>query len=381
MTNKENIPLALYIHLPWCVRKCPYCDFNSHELKQDLPEVAYVERLLKDLSQDVALVQGRVLSSIFIGGGTPSLFSPSAIERLLAGVERLIPWRPNIEITMEANPGTVEQGRFTGFRQAGVNRLSIGVQSFNDRQLERLGRIHDSATAERAIDSARASGFDNFNIDLMFGLPEQTQEEALLDIARAIEHQPKHVSWYQLTIEPNTVFHHRPPTLPVDEAIWSMQESGQALLSENGYIQYEISAYSRPDFQCRHNRNYWEFGDYLGIGAGAHAKITDFKTGDVTRLWKTRHPKAYLESSIDFIQGRQVLNKNDLIVEFMLNALRLYESTELKLLSERTGISASDIDHLLVKAQEKGLLKITDNTIETTSLGKHHLNELLLIFS
>lgn len=381
MTNKENIPLALYIHLPWCVRKCPYCDFNSHELKQDLPEVAYVERLLKDLSQDVALVQGRVLSSIFIGGGTPSLFSPSAIERLLGGVEQLIPWASTIEITMEANPGTVEQGRFTGFRGAGVNRLSIGVQSFNDRQLERLGRIHDSATAERAIDSARASGFDNFNIDLMFGLPEQTQEEALSDIARAIEHQPKHVSWYQLTIEPNTVFHHRPPTLPVDEAIWSMQESGQALLSENGYIQYEISAYSQPDFQCRHNRNYWEFGDYLGIGAGAHAKITDFKTGDVTRLWKTRHPKAYLDSSIDFIQGRQLLNKNDLIVEFMLNALRLYESTELKLLSERTGISASDIGHLLVKAQEKGLLKITDNTIETTLLGKHHLNELLLIFS
>ncbi|MBX9585692.1 MAG: radical SAM family heme chaperone HemW [Gammaproteobacteria bacterium] len=381
MTNKENIPLALYIHLPWCVRKCPYCDFNSHELKQDLPEVAYVERLLKDLSQDVALVQGRVLSSIFIGGGTPSLFSPSAIERLLGGVEQLIPWASNIEITMEANPGTVEQGRFTGFRGAGVNRLSIGVQSFNDRQLERLGRIHDSATAERAIDSARASGFDNFNIDLMFGLPEQTQEEALSDIARAIEHQPKHVSWYQLTIEPNTVFHHRPPTLPVDEAIWSMQESGQALLSENGYIQYEISAYSQPDFQCRHNRNYWEFGDYLGIGAGAHAKITDFKTGDVARLWKTRHPKAYLDSSIDFIQGRQVLNKNDLIVEFMLNALRLYESTDLKLLSERTGISASDIGHLLVKAQEKGLLKITDNTIETTLLGKHHLNELLLIFS
>ncbi len=381
MTNKENIPLALYIHLPWCVRKCPYCDFNSHELKQDLPEDAYVQALLKDLSQDIPLVQGRVLSSIFIGGGTPSLFSPSAIERLLSGVEQLIPWTPNIEITMEANPGTVEQGRFTGFRQAGVNRLSIGVQSFNDRQLERLGRIHDSATAERAIDSARESGFDNFNIDLMFGLPEQTQDEALSDIARAIQHQPKHVSWYQLTIEPNTVFHHRPPPLPVDEAIWSMQESGQALLSENGYVQYEISAYSQTDFQCRHNRNYWEFGDYLGIGAGAHAKITDFQTGDVTRLSKTRHPKGYLDSSVDFIQGQQVLNKNDLIVEFMLNALRLYESTELKLFSDRTGISVRDIDHLLVKAQEKGLLNITDNAIETTDLGKQHLNELLLIFS
>lgn len=381
MTNKENIPLALYIHLPWCVRKCPYCDFNSHELKQDLPEDAYVQTLIKDLSQDIPLVQGRVLSSIFIGGGTPSLFSPSAIERLLSGVEQLIPWAPNIEITMEANPGTVEQGRFTGFRQAGVNRLSIGVQSFNDRQLERLGRIHDSATAERAIDSARESGFDNFNIDLMFGLPEQTQDEALSDIARAIQHQPKHMSWYQLTIEPNTVFHHRPPTLPVDEAIWSMQESGQALLSENGYVQYEISAYSQTNFQCRHNRNYWEFGDYLGIGAGAHAKITDFQTGDVTRLSKTRHPKTYLDSSVDFIQGQQVLNKNDLIVEFMLNALRLYESTELKLLSDRTGISVRDIDHLLAKAQEKGLLNITDNAIETTDLGKQHLNELLLIFS
>ncbi len=380
MTSKENIPLALYIHLPWCVRKCPYCDFNSHELKQDLPENPYVEALLQDLSQDLPHVQGRGLSSIFIGGGTPSLFSPAVIERLLNGVERLIPWVPGIEITMEANPGAVEQGRFVGFRQAGVNRLSIGVQTFNDGHLKRLGRIHDSATAERAIHSARASGFDNFNIDLMFGLPEQTHEEALSDIARAIQHQPKHLSWYQLTIEPNTVFHHRPPLLPVDEEIWTMQESGQAFLAENGYMQYEISAYSEPDFQCRHNRNYWEFGDYLGIGAGAHAKITDFKTRDVTRLWKTRHPKAYLDSSVDFIQGKQVLNKNDLIVEFMLNALRLYESIELKLMSERTGISMGEIDHLLVKAQEKGLLKVADNKIETTSLGKQHLNELLLIF-
>lgn len=373
-------PLALYIHLPWCVRKCPYCDFNSHELKQELPEDEYVKALLEDLSKDLCHVQGRVLSSIFVGGGTPSLFSPRAIANLLRGVEKLIPWAQDIEITLEANPGTLEQGRFQGFREAGVNRLSMGVQSFDDRHLKRLGRIHDGATAERAIDSARNAGFDNFNIDLMFGLPDQNKEEALSDIGKAIQFQPSHLSWYQLTIEPNTLFHHRPPTLPVDDAIWGMQESGQQLLSEKGYVQYEISAYSLDGFQCQHNLNYWEFGDYLAIGAGAHAKITDVKTGEVKRFWKTRHPKAYLDRSVDFIQGQQTLGKNDLIVEFMLNALRLYKSIDLKLFTERTKISVDQINHLLNKAQEKGLLKIDGNIIETTTLGKQHLNELLLIF-
>lgn len=376
----SKIPLSLYIHLPWCVRKCPYCDFNSHELKQGLPEEAYVEALLEDLRQDIPLVTGRMLSSIFIGGGTPSLFSPGAIERLLRGVEDHLPWAPGIEITMEANPGTLEQGKFRGFREAGVNRLSIGIQSFDDRHLKRLGRIHDSAGAHRAIDSAREAGFDNFNVDLMFGLPEQNKDEALLDIELAIQHEPTHLSWYQLTIEPNTQFHHRPPQLPVDEAIWTMQELGQVLLAEKGFEQYEISAYSQRGFQCEHNRNYWEFGDYLGIGAGAHAKISE-DSGCVKRFWKTRHPKAYLDPSVNFIQGQKILNKDDLILEFMLNALRLHKAIDLKLFGERTGFFLSDIEQNLKKAEEKGLLKMMGTTIEATALGKQHLNELLLIFS
>jgi putative oxygen-independent coproporphyrinogen III oxidase len=380
---KDNaaIPLTLYIHMPWCVRKCPYCDFNSHELKQDLPEKAYIDALLEDLTQDLPGVSGRSLSGIFIGGGTPSLFSPAAIERLLAEIQRLIPFDQGIEITLEANPGTVEQQRFTGFRQAGVNRLSIGVQSFDDAQLKRLGRIHDSAVAKRAIDAAYQSGFDNFNIDIMFGLSEQNEEQALMDLQQAIQLKPKHLSWYQLTIEPNTLFHHQPPVLPIDDDIWTMQLSGQSLLESHGYRQYEISAYSQQGHQCQHNRNYWLFGDYLGIGAGAHGKITDAASGIVTRTWKTRHPKAYLDPGTTYIQGKNELNESDLILEFMLNALRLHEPINLDLFTSRTGISSSALDSFLVASKEKGLLTYKDNAIETTPLGKQHLNELLLIFS
>lgn len=381
MSAKSVIPLTLYIHLPWCVRKCPYCDFNSHELKQALPEDAYVDALLADLTLELSAVPGRSLSAIFIGGGTPSLFSPKAIERLLRGVEQRIPFAEGIEITLEANPGTVEQQRFTGFRAAGVNRLSIGVQSFDDAQLQRLGRIHDSAAADRAIAAARASGFENFNIDIMFGLPEQTEPGALADLARAISHQPTHLSWYQLTIEPNTLFHHRPPVLPVDDDIWAMQLSGQALLSKHGYAQYEISAYSQPEYACGHNRNYWEFGDYLGIGAGAHGKITDLDTGVVTRRWKTRHPKAYLDPAIEFLQGAQVLGEADLKLEFMLNALRLYEPIEFALFTQRTGLPVETLKAMLEPAQAKGLVTLTPTTVTTTPLGKQHLNELLLLFA
>jgi putative oxygen-independent coproporphyrinogen III oxidase len=380
---KDNaaIPLTLYIHMPWCVRKCPYCDFNSHELKQDLPEKAYIDALLEDLAQDLPGVGGRSLSGIFIGGGTPSLFSPAAIERLLAEIQQLIPFDRGIEITLEANPGTVEQQRFTGFRQAGVNRLSIGVQSFDDAQLKRLGRIHDCATAERAIDAAYQSGFDNFNIDIMFGLPEQNEEQALMDLQQAIQLKPKHISWYQLTIEPNTLFHHQPPVLPIDDDIWTMQLSGQSLLESHGYRQYEISAYSQQGHQCQHNRNYWLFGDYLGIGAGAHGKITDAASKKITRTWKTRHPKAYLDPCASYVQGKNELNESDLILEFMLNALRLHEPINLDLFTSRTGISSSALEAFLAVAKEKGLLTCKDNAIETTPLGKQHLNELLLIFS
>lgn len=381
MKNNTDIPLALYIHMPWCVRKCPYCDFNSHELKQDLPEKAYIDRLLQDLSQDLSKVDGRSLSAIFIGGGTPSLFSPAAIKQLLIEVEQRVPFDQNIEITLEANPGTVEQQRFTGFREAGVNRLSIGIQSFDDAQLKKLGRIHDSLTAERAIDAARASGFDNFNLDIMFGLPEQSEVDALSDLRKAVAHAPAHFSWYQLTIEPNTLFHHRPPVLPIDDDIWEMQQSGQAFLAEHGYRQYEISAYSQPNRQCAHNRNYWEFGDYLGIGAGAHAKLTDLKTKEVTRSWKTRHPKAYLDAALPFVQGTQILKESDLVLEFILNALRLYEPIEFSLFTERTGLSSSVLEAPIALAQEKNLLTVSSFAMETTPLGKQHLNELLLLFS
>lgn len=381
LKRNHSIPLTLYIHIPWCVRKCPYCDFNSHELKDDLPEKIYVDALIDDLTHDLAKAGARTLSAIFIGGGTPSLFSPEAIARLLAEVERRIPFDQNIEITLEANPGTVEQQRFMGFREAGVNRLSIGVQSFDDAQLKRLGRIHDSATAWRAIEAAEAAGFDNFNIDIMFGLPEQTESEALLDLQRAMHFNPKHLSWYQLTIEPNTLFHHRPPVLPVDDDIWTMQLSGQALLADHGYQQYEISAYSQSGHECQHNRNYWQFGDYLGIGAGAHAKLTDAQTGAVTRTWKTRHPKGYLDPEIAFIQGSQVLQEKDLILEFMLNALRLHEPIALTLFTVRTGLSPKVLAPFLVQAQDKGLILAAEETIETTLLGKQHLNELLLLLA
>ena len=381
MKDKITVPLSLYIHMPWCVRKCPYCDFNSHELKQDLPEKAYVDALLEDLTQDLHAVGQRKLSSIFIGGGTPSLFSPAAIERLLLEVQRLVPFEQDIEITLEANPGTVEQERFTGFRQAGVNRLSIGVQSFDDAQLKRLGRIHDSAAATRAIHAAQRSGFDDFNIDIMFGLPEQTEAQALADLQEAVQFNATHLSWYQLTIEPNTLFHHRPPVLPIDDDIWTMQLSGQALLAQHGYQQYEISAYSQQHQTCRHNLNYWEFGDYLGIGAGAHAKMTDAVSGKVTRTWKTRHPKTYLDPASAYIQGTQELKESDLVLEFMLNALRLHQPIHFDLFTQRTGIPSAVLNSPMAEAQEKGLLTVKNSMIETTPLGKQHLNELLLIFS
>ena len=284
-------PLSLYIHIPWCIRKCPYCDFNSHRAEADLPERGYITARLDDLDVDRAGVQGRRIETIFLGGGTPSLFSAEAISQLLEGVRQRVVLAADAEITLEANPGTAEAGKFRGFRQAGVNRLSLGLQSFNDAQLQRLGRIHGRAEALRAVELARAAGIDNLNLDLMFGLPGQTAEEGLADIRTAIDLQPEHVSYYQLALEPNTVFHKYPPRLPEDEAIWSIQQAGQAMLAEQGYRQYEVSAYARPGRRCRHNLNYWHFGDYLGIGAGAHGKITRMHTGEIIRTAKIRHPQ------------------------------------------------------------------------------------------
>ncbi|HET8730764.1 MAG TPA: radical SAM family heme chaperone HemW, partial [Moraxellaceae bacterium] len=292
-------PLSLYIHVPWCVRKCPYCDFNSHAAGAELPETAYVDALLADLRQDLDLdlVQGREIASIFIGGGTPSLFSPDAYARLFDGLRRELHFASDIEITLEANPGTVEQAKFRGYRALGVNRLSIGVQSFSPEKLAALGRIHGRDEAVRAAEAARGAGFDNFNIDLMHGLPGQSVAEALADVRQALALAPTHLSWYQLTIEPNTVFYRDPPVLPEDDTLWSIQEEGQTLLAEGGYRQYEVSAYARPERECRHNRNYWMFGDYLALGAGAHGKVTRpasaLGQGGVWRYAKTRLPRDY----------------------------------------------------------------------------------------
>jgi putative oxygen-independent coproporphyrinogen III oxidase len=374
-----NIPLSLYIHLPWCIRKCPYCDFNSHALRGELPEKAYVTALLQDLQQDLPRVAGRTIHSIFIGGGTPSLFSPNAIESLLTGINKYLPISANTEITLEANPGTVEQSAFAGFRQAGINRLSIGIQSFQDEKLKTLGRIHGSKEALRAVQSAQQAGFTNFNLDLMFGLPQQTIADALFDLTTAIDLQPTHISWYQLTLEPNTFFYQHPPTLPNDDHIWEMQTEGQALLATHTFNQYEISAYSKAKHQCQHNLNYWEFGDYLGIGAGAHGKITDLKNGTVHRMHKLKHPKIYLDSK-QFIAEEKNIATKELAFEFMLNALRLKQTITLDLFSARTGLHLAAIEKQLAIAASNNLLQYDQHSIKVTEHGYRFLNNLLEIF-
>ena len=303
--------------MPWCVRKCPYCDFNSHQLKNDLPEKIYIDTLIRDLQNDIPKVAGRTISSIFIGGGTPSLFSPEAIARLLKEIQQHIAFTPDIEITLEANPGTVDQDRFIGFRQAGVNRLSIGIQSFQAEKLKALGRIHDDHAALRAAQAARSAGFTRFNLDLMHGLPNQNIGEATADVETALGFSPPHLSWYQLTIEPNTLFHHRPPVLPDDTILGSIQEQGHDILLTSGYQHYEVSAYCLPDYECRHNLNYWQFGDYLGIGAGAHSKITDMQQHTCSRFWKLKNPQDYLKANNSFIGDENIISKKDLPFEFM----------------------------------------------------------------
>ena len=373
-------PLALYIHLPWCVRKCPYCDFNSHEARGDIPQDKYIEALLRDLEWDRPRVEGRPIRSIFLGGGTPSLFSPEAVARLLAGVWTRLPVAQDAEVTLEANPGTVELERFRGFRQAGINRLSIGIQSFEPEKLRALGRIHGPEEALRAAQAARAAGFENFNLDLMFGLPGQTVEQALADVRTAIELGPTHLSAYQLTVEPNTLFHARPPKLPDDDTIWEMQQAIQDLLAENGFKQYEVSAYARPGFECRHNLNYWTFGDYLGIGAGAHGKITD--AAGITRLWKVKNPKDYLAKAgtTGALGGEQRLTPRDVTAEFMLNALRLKDGFSLRLFPERTGQPLGAIRTTLADARTRGLLEPDDALVRPTELGYRFLNDLAALF-
>ncbi len=370
------IPLSLYIHLPWCVRKCPYCDFNSHEVRGDnLPEELYVAALLKDLDEHLT---DRPLVSIFFGGGTPSLFSPNAIETLLTGVHKRLRLTSDIEITLEANPGTVDEARFKGFRQAGVNRLSIGVQSLQDEKLKALGRIHNRDYALRAIDAAKNAGFDNFNLDFMHGLPNQSISDALSDLKDALAYEPPHLSWYQLTLEPNTVFYKKPPTLPVEDVLFDIQDQGIDLLQKNNFIQYEVSAFSKSNRECLHNKNYWEFGDYLGIGAGAHSKITHQNL--ITRHWCTKQPLDYINPEKKFIAGEKVLTQEDIQFEFMLNALRLIQGVPATLFTERTGLSLNTIETILSKARAKKLLQEDKTIIAATPLGQRFLNELIGMF-
>ncbi|WP_432471666.1 radical SAM family heme chaperone HemW [Amphritea sp. HPY] len=372
-------PLSLYIHIPWCVRKCPYCDFNSHALTGELPEQRYIDALLRDLEAELPGVQGRTIETIFIGGGTPSLFSAAGIDRILRGVADLTPLSPTAEITMEANPGTFEQERFAGFHTAGVNRLSIGIQSFNSEQLQTLGRIHNRDDALLAASKARETGFDNFNLDLMHGLPGQTPQQALDDLQLAISMQPQHLSWYQLTIEPNTEFHSKPPQLPEDESLWAIQEQGQALLAAEGYTQYEISAYSQTGKQARHNLNYWRFGDYIGIGAGAHGKITYPQQNRIQRRWKQRQPKAYMDA-LSTLSGEQNIGLDELPFEFMMNALRLTDGVESELFTPRTGLGLQSIAPVLSKARSQGLLVDDPARIAPTEQGRLFLNNLLELF-
>lgn len=373
-------PLSLYIHLPWCVRKCPYCDFNSHTAGKEIPEENYINALLADLDHDLARIQQRPLISIFIGGGTPSLFSAQAIERLLTAIKERINFVDDMEITLEANPGTVEYERFAGYRAAGVNRLSIGIQSFQTEKLKALGRIHNDQEAIRAAETAQQAGFKNFNLDLMHGLPNQTINAALQDLKIALSLSPTHLSWYQLTIEPNTFFAHKPPLLPQDETIWEMQNLGQELLLKNNFKQYEISAYSLANKQCLHNKNYWEFGDYLGIGAGAHSKITSPQQNNIIRFWKKKSPKEYLNAELTFIGAEQTVNSNELSFEFMLNALRLYQDIPVNLFETRTGLSIESISNQLNSAQTKGLLQWDKIKISPTELGQRFYNNLCEIF-
>jgi oxygen-independent coproporphyrinogen-3 oxidase len=376
-------PLSLYVHLPWCVRKCPYCDFNSHEGRGPLPFAAYVDALVADLDHDLPLAWGRTVRTVFFGGGTPSLFPPEAIDAFLQQASSRLRFAPGCEITLETNPGTAEHGRFEGYRAAGVNRLSFGIQSFDDGCLQRLGRIHDSGEAVAAVRLARDAGFDNFNLDLMYALPQQTQAMAERDIERAIALEPAHISHYQLTLEPNTVFAARPPAgIPDHDASWDMQERCPALLADAGYAQYEVSAYARPGRQCAHNLNYWRFGDYLGIGAGAHGKLTLGGEQAILRRWKVKHPAAYLASagSPAAIGGDERIDPPRRPFDYMLNALRLNAGFALSEFEARTGLARSDIAGELAAARAYGWIEGDGERIVPTGLGRRFTNDVIGLF-
>jgi putative oxygen-independent coproporphyrinogen III oxidase len=372
-------PLSLYIHLPWCERKCPYCDFNSHETKH-VPEDRYIDSLLEDLRADNHYIAQRQVDTLFIGGGTPSLFSVQSIERLMQGLRNNVDLASELEATMEANPGSAEADKFQGFRAAGINRLSLGVQSFQDEQLQALGRVHSADEAHAAIEMIRSAGFENFNIDLMHGLPAQTPQAALADLKTALAYKPPHLSWYQLTIEPNTVFHNRPPVLPVEDALAEIQDCGEELLAANGCLQYEVSAYSQTDRACRHNLNYWSFGDYLGIGAGAHGKISD-TDGRIIRYSKRRQPDAYMSATdADFTASRRELGTDELSGEFMLNALRLNQGFSLQQFSATTGLPAQRVEGTIDQLANKKLLIVDGDQVRTSALGRRFLDSVVAEF-
>ncbi|MEZ9862310.1 radical SAM family heme chaperone HemW [Vibrio breoganii] len=379
--------LGLYIHIPWCVQKCPYCDFNSHALKGDIPEELYIDALLEDLDSDISKytdsVGERVLTSIFIGGGTPSLISPQQIARLLSGVQQRVAFSKDIEITMEANPGTIEAERFAQYVHAGVTRISIGVQSFEQQKLERLGRIHGKDEAVNAAKLAHTIGLNSFNLDLMHGLPDQSIEQALDDLDKAIELAPPHLSWYQLTIEPNTLFYYKTPTLPDDDDLWDIFERGHEKLSAAGYVQYEISGYSKPGYQCQHNLNYWRFGDYLGIGCGSHGKLS-FSDGRIVRTTKTKHPRGYLASYQNmvkpYLDTEHIVADEDRPFEFFMNRFRLIEACPKQDFVNTTGLPISAIQQTIDWALEMKYLTETDTHWQITEKGKLFLNDLLEAF-
>ncbi|WP_419420191.1 radical SAM family heme chaperone HemW [Legionella sp. D16C41] len=372
------LPTSLYIHIPWCIRKCPYCDFNSHKSPEILPEEHYIEALIADLKNDLIYFPSREISSIFIGGGTPSLFRAQAYSELFARIQQHLSFAKDIEITLEANPGTVEQSRFQAYKQVGINRLSLGIQSFNSQHLQALGRIHDDKQAHRAIEAARLAGFDNINLDLMYGLPTQTIEQGINDLQQALQYQPEHLSWYQLTIEPNTIFHKKQPTLPNEDVYDLLEQAAFSLLKDHDFIRYEISAFSKKNKMARHNLNYWLFGDYYGIGAGAHGKLTLDLKPTIYRTRKHRQPKDYLKKP--HFAAKTEVSQDDLLFEFILNTTRLYQPIANNLFTERTGLAFAKLEVKLKEAQEKGLIILQDNYWQVSELGHRYTNDLQALF-
>ena len=389
--------LALYVHMPWCVRKCPYCDFNSHQLKSAAPDASYIDALIRDFDLELPRLKNRRIDTVFFGGGTPSLFAPEEFNRLLGELRRRIGFADDVEITLEANPGTIERGRFAGYRDAGINRVSLGAQTFAPRALEALGRIHSAEDTHRAVAELRAAKLDNFNLDLMYALPQQTLEEALDDVRTACALEPQHISYYQLTLEPGTVFHARPPPLPDEDAAWQIQSAGQTLLADAGYIQYEVSAYARPGKRCRHNVNYWLFGDYVGLGAGAHGKLSFALPQRILRTAKPKQPRDYQKQVRDAqpdicnahagaalpraaIGESSFISSQDLPFEFMLNALRLNEGFTVRDYRQRTGLEMSSVEAKLAQGAARGLLESREDGWRPTELGRRFLNDLQASF-